>query len=127
VAHQGSARWIVAADGSMVAASIQLAAGEPVMAMGGFTGNDPTPSLDALKAAVASGDLRYVLVGRGGPGGGPGGGLGGGFGGGGPDGGFNVGPGGRNASTLMSWVTSACLVVTIDGTPTALYDCAGAS
>src|SRR5206468_1790908 len=46
IANQGSARWIVAAMGSQSAAGIQLAAGEPVMAMGGFSGGDPAPTLD---------------------------------------------------------------------------------
>ncbi len=131
VANQGGARWIVAANGSMVAASIQLAAQEPVMTMGGFTGADPAPSLGQLKAAIASGELRYVLVGGqgrpgGGPGTGPDGGFGG-FGGGGLDGGFPGGPGGGNASSLNAWVTSSCTAVTIDGAATSLYDCAGAT
>jgi len=130
VAHQGTARWIVAVDGSMSAAGIQLAASKPVMTMGGFTGGDPTPTVSALKAAIASGELRYVLVSQGGPGGG-------GFGGGGPDGGFGPdggsggGPGGGSGGSTnaarSAWVTSACTAVTIDGTATSLYDCAGAA
>jgi 4-amino-4-deoxy-L-arabinose transferase-like glycosyltransferase len=128
VANQGGARWIVAANGSMVAASIQLAAGQPVMTMGGFTGSDPTPSVDELKAAIAAGDLRYVLVGNanGGPDGGPGHGDGGGFGGGGPDGGFPGGPGGGTLSGVNAWVTTSCAAVTIAGASSGLYDCAGA-
>jgi 4-amino-4-deoxy-L-arabinose transferase-like glycosyltransferase len=124
VANQGSARWLVAVDGSNVAASIQLAAGQPVMTMGGFTGSDPYPSLDALKAAIASGELRFVVVGggQGGPGGGFGG-PGGGPGGGGPGGGGN---GGSATSEITSWVTSSCAAVTINGASTGLYDCAGA-
>lgn len=108
VENQGSARWIVAANGSMVAASIQLAAGQPVMTMGGFTGGDPTPSLDQLQSTIASGELRYVLVsGNTGPGG-PGPGI---FG---------------HGSSLGSWVTTSCTAVTIDGASTGLYDCSGA-
>ena len=71
VANQGSARWIVAASGSQDAAGIQLAAGLPVLTMGGFTGSDPAPTTAELQALVASGQVRYVLLG-GGPGG-PGG------------------------------------------------------
>lgn len=108
VENQGSARWIVAANGSMVAASIQLAAGQPVMTMGGFTGGDPTPSLDQLQSTIASGELRYVLVsGNTGPGG-PGPGI---FG---------------HGSSLGSWVARSCAAVTIDGVSTGLYDCSGA-
>jgi hypothetical protein len=52
----------------MQAPSIELATGLPVMAMGGFSGSDPAPTLAQLHAAVASGQLRYVLLGgRGGP------------------------------------------------------------
>ncbi len=63
------------------AAQIELATGQPVMAMGGFSGTDPAPTLAQLQEYVGSGRLRYVIVGgaegRGGPGdGGPGGGRG---------------------------------------------------
>ena len=69
VAHQGGATWIVATSGSMSAANIQLAAGEPVMAMGGFTGGDPTPTLEQLQALIKAGKLRFVMVGGAGFGG----------------------------------------------------------
>jgi hypothetical protein len=101
VAHRGIADWIVAADGSGAAASIQLAAGEPVMAMGGFTGGDPWPDATELASLVGAGRLRYVLVGRG---------VGGGFGAG-------------TSSGVTSWVTTSCTAVTVGGT-TGLYDCA---
>ncbi|MDQ3871841.1 MAG: hypothetical protein M3301_09545 [Chloroflexota bacterium] len=56
-------------NGANEAASIQLATRLPVMAMGGFSGGDPAPTLQQLKYYVASGQLRYVLIGgRGGPG-----------------------------------------------------------
>ena len=32
------------------------------MAMGGFMGSDPAPTLDQFKALVAAGKVRYVLV-----------------------------------------------------------------
>jgi 4-amino-4-deoxy-L-arabinose transferase-like glycosyltransferase len=111
IANRGDARWIAAAMGSQGAAAIQLASGEPVMAMGGFTGGDPAPSLDELKALVASGDLRYIVLGGGG---GPGG-----FGGGGR------GPGGRGLGEVASWITAACTPITVGGTT--IYDCAGAA
>ena len=49
------------------AGPIQLASGVPVMAMGGFMGSDPAPTLSQLQADVRDGSLRYVLLG--GPGG----------------------------------------------------------
>jgi hypothetical protein len=100
VAQRGSARWLVAVASSNEAAPIQLATGIPVMATGGFNGSDAALSLDQLKAYVASGELRFIVAG------------GRGF----QDGG---------ASTT-AWVTSACSAVTIDGSRTSVYDCAGA-
>jgi 4-amino-4-deoxy-L-arabinose transferase-like glycosyltransferase len=73
VAHKGSARYIVAVSGSQTAAPIILATGQGVMAMGGFTGSDPAPTLAQFKAMVASGEVHYVLVGGNGGGGGAGG------------------------------------------------------
>jgi hypothetical protein len=70
VAHKGSARYIVAVSGSQTAATIILATGEGVMAMGGFTGSDPAPTLTQFKAMVASGEVHYLLVGGGDGGGG---------------------------------------------------------
>jgi len=59
VANRGSATWIVAANGSQQAGSIELETGLPVMAMGGFTGSDPTPTLAQFKGYIASGKLRF--------------------------------------------------------------------
>jgi 4-amino-4-deoxy-L-arabinose transferase-like glycosyltransferase len=79
-ANRGSARWIVATSSAQSAAPIIVATGEPVMAIGGFTGGDPALTLEGFQALVRAGDVRYVLVG-----GGPGG-----FGGGGPFGGGSL-------------------------------------
>ncbi|HEX7592026.1 MAG TPA: glycosyltransferase family 39 protein, partial [Candidatus Limnocylindrales bacterium] len=49
VANKGGTEWIVAISSAQEAGSIELATGLPVMAMGGFTGSDPTPTLDQLK------------------------------------------------------------------------------
>jgi 4-amino-4-deoxy-L-arabinose transferase-like glycosyltransferase len=128
VANQGSARWIVAVNGSQSAAAIQLAAQQPVMSMGGFNGTDDAPTLQQLQAYVASGEIRYVLLGGGaGPGGfgaGPGGGARG----------FGGGPGRLGGGTqsgsqgVSTWVASRCVAVSVDGsTTTGLYDCAGAA
>jgi hypothetical protein len=47
--------WAAAAIGSQNAASYQLATGEPVMAIGGFNGSDPSPTLARFKQYVADG------------------------------------------------------------------------
>ena len=65
-------RWAAAALGSQSAASLELATGASVMAIGGFTGSDPAPTLAQFQAWVAAGDVRYFV--SGGMGGGPGGG-----------------------------------------------------
>jgi 4-amino-4-deoxy-L-arabinose transferase-like glycosyltransferase len=72
-AHQGSAKYLVAASGSQTTASIIVATGKPVVTIGGFSGRDPAPTVAELAKMVADGELRYVLLtgagGRGGPGG----------------------------------------------------------
>ena len=145
VANRGDATWLVAVSGANQAASIQLASGVPVMAMGGFMGSDPAPTLDQLQAYVRAGTIRYVI--SGGPGNGPGfGGFGGGdgapLGGGGgigggdgvPGGGVPGGaPGGGGptgdgvAAARTQWVTEACTPVRLETVQATLYDCAGAA
>ncbi len=108
VSNRGSARWIVAASSSNQAAPIQLATGQPVMAMGGFNGSDPAPTLDQLEAYIKSGELRFVMAAGAG-----GGGFGFGFG---------------RVTGIALWVRSSCQIAIIPGgTSTALYDCAGAT
>ncbi len=60
--HQGSAAYLVAVDGSRTAASFILRTGQPVMAMGGFTGLDPAPTLGDFEHLVATGRLHYVYI-----------------------------------------------------------------
>lgn len=64
-AHQGSAKYLVAAVGSGTAAGIALQSGRNVVDMGGFMGTDPSPSLAQLKHLVATGQLHYVLLSQG--------------------------------------------------------------
>jgi len=72
--HQGSAQYLLAVQGSQTAAPYILASGRAVMAMGGFSGSDPTPTLKQFEALVAAGKVHYVLIsGNGGGGGSPGG------------------------------------------------------
>jgi hypothetical protein len=119
LANRNGATWIVATTSANEAGSIQLASGEPVMAMGGFSGSDPAPSLAQLQALVASGELRYVLIG----GAGPGADGGGGRAGGGPAGGGRAG----STSEITAWVTSVGTAVDFGGSGGALYDLSGAA
>ncbi|HEY8913467.1 glycosyltransferase family 39 protein [Lacisediminihabitans sp.] len=53
--------WVAAAVGSNNAASYQLASGFPVMAIGGFNGSDPSPTLAKFKALVSAGEIHYFV------------------------------------------------------------------
>ena len=72
-AHQGSAKYLLAAVGSQTTAQIIIDTGEPVVTIGGFNGQDPAPTVSQLAKLVADGELKYVLL-SGSSGGGPGGG-----------------------------------------------------
>ncbi|GAA4547040.1 glycosyltransferase family 39 protein [Pseudonocardia xishanensis] len=87
-------RWAAATSGSQGAASLELASGASVMAMGGFTGSDPYPTLSQFQAYVAAGDIHYFV----------GGGMGG-------------GPGGRGGATaeITTWVEQHFTARTIGG------------
>jgi 4-amino-4-deoxy-L-arabinose transferase-like glycosyltransferase len=88
-------RWAAAVDGSNSAASLELSTGgKAVMAIGGFTGSDPAPTLKQFEAYVAAGDITYYIAG--GQGGGPGG-------------------GGGVASQITSWVEAHYKSTTVGG------------
>jgi len=55
--------WIAAAVGSNNAAGYQLSTGLPVMAVGGFNGTDPAPTLAAFQDDVAAGRIHYFIGG----------------------------------------------------------------
>ena len=61
-AHQGSAKYLVAVTGSQTSASIIIQTGKPVVTIGGFTGQDPAPTVSQLAAMVKQGELKYVIV-----------------------------------------------------------------
>ena len=69
-ANRGTTKFLVAVPSSQSADSIIIATGEPVMAMGGFTGSDPILTADSVAQLVKDGTVRYFLLGGGGPGGG---------------------------------------------------------
>ncbi|MFF2508907.1 glycosyltransferase family 39 protein [Streptomyces sp. NPDC058067] len=86
--------WAAAAIGSQNAASYQLSTGKPVMAIGGFNGSDPSPTLAQFKRYVGDGKIHYFIGGGGMGGGGMGGGSG-------------------SASTIQSWVEKNYTKVTV--------------
>ncbi|MGW2031644.1 ArnT family glycosyltransferase [Streptomyces sp. NPDC001811] len=87
--------WVAASVGSQNAAGYQLATGDPVMAIGGFNGTDPSPTLARFKKYVEEGRIHYFIAGAG---------MGGGMGGGGNSG---------TASQISSWVQSTFTKVTV--------------
>ncbi|MCX5004890.1 glycosyltransferase family 39 protein [Streptomyces sp. NBC_00638] len=86
--------WAAAAVGSQNSASYQLATGKPVMAIGGFNGTDPSPTLAQFKKYVTDGKVHYFISGGG------------------------MGGGGNSATTssssqISSWVTANFKKVTV--------------
>ena len=92
--------WAAAAVGANSAAGYQLASEQPVMAIGGFNGSDPSPTLAQFKAYVAAGRIHYFIASGGGGGG--------------------MSAGGSTSSSIASWVGSSFTATTVDGVT--LYD-----
>ena len=92
--------WVAAAVGSNSASGYQLATGDPVMAIGGFNGSDPSPTLEQFQQYVAEGKIHWFIGG------------GGGFGG-------QMG-GSRSSSQIAQWVQENFTAQTLDGVT--LYD-----
>ena len=95
-ANAGRYTWAAATVNSNSAAGYQLASGEPIMAIGGFNGTDPAPTLAQFEKDVAEGKIHYFIAGGGAGVRGPGG-------------------GGGDASAITSWVESHFAATTIGG------------
>ncbi len=63
--HQGKAQYIVAVEDANTAAPIIIATNKPVMALGGFTGQDPILTVSQLAALVKKGVVSYFYFGSG--------------------------------------------------------------
>ncbi|MGN9907155.1 ArnT family glycosyltransferase [Phytohabitans sp. LJ34] len=59
--NAGSYTWVAAAVGANNAAGYQLATQQPVMAIGGFNGSDPSPTLEQFQQYVAEGKVHYFI------------------------------------------------------------------
>jgi hypothetical protein len=92
--------WAAAAVGSNNASGYQLASGEPVMAIGGFNGTDPSPTLAEFQQYVAAGKIHYFV-------------------GGGTGGGTQTG-GSAAAQQIAAWVAQNYTATTVGGTT--VYD-----
>ncbi len=99
-AAAGRYTWAAATVNSNNAAGYQLGSGEPVMAIGGFNGTDPAPTLAQFEQYVSEGKIHYFISGSGSFGGG-----------GGPGGGSTS----DDASQITSWVDSHYTAETVGG------------
>ena len=105
-------KWAAATVGSDSAAAMELGTGGvPVMAVGGFSGSDPTPTLAAFEQMVAAHEVHYFAAGGAGGGGGGGGGGFAGFAG----GGAGRGGAGSDSGQITSWVESHFTAKTVGG------------
>jgi uncharacterized membrane protein YgcG len=101
--------WSAATVGSQLAAPLELQSGTAVIAIGGFTGSDPAPTLAQFKALVAVGKIHYFIGGSGTGGAGLGG---GGFGG--------RGGSAGSGSAITQWVQANFTARTVGGST--VYD-----
>jgi 4-amino-4-deoxy-L-arabinose transferase-like glycosyltransferase len=59
--NASSYKWVAATEGSQEAAPLELATDDAVMAIGGFNGTDPWPTLAAFKELVADHEVHYYV------------------------------------------------------------------
>ena len=89
--------WVAATVGSDSASGYQLSTNDPVMAIGGFNGTDPVPTLAQFESYVKAGKVHYFIAGGG-----------------------RVGGGGGNSSTddaskITTWVANHFTAKTVGG------------
>ncbi|MEP6623813.1 MAG: glycosyl transferase, partial [Acidimicrobiia bacterium] len=98
-ARTGGYRWAAATIGATNGAGFQLASGQPVMAVGGFNGSDPTPTLAQFQQYVRDGKVHYFIASN-----------------------FGVPGGGRSGtgSTISQWVQANYTSRTVSGVT--IYD-----
>jgi 4-amino-4-deoxy-L-arabinose transferase-like glycosyltransferase len=96
--NAGRYTWAAAAVGSNNAAGYQLATGEPVMALGGFNGTDPAPTLARFQQYVREKKIHYFIATS----------L--------PMGGGRASSGSDDAQRIATWVAKTYTAKTVDGT-----------
>ncbi|MFE2996767.1 glycosyltransferase family 39 protein [Nocardia sp. NPDC059246] len=85
-------RWSAATVGAGSAATLALQSGRSVMAIGGFTGGDTSPTLEQFQHYVSAGQVRYFLAG------------------------FGMGGSNSSSAQITEWVKSHFATVTVGGT-----------
>ncbi|MFQ6100920.1 MAG: glycosyltransferase family 39 protein [Anaerolineae bacterium] len=103
-ANRGDETYLAATLSAQTAAPLILATGEPVMALGGFSGSDQILGVDELSGLVADDTVRFFLL----------------------------SPQGNRQNELTRWVTERCVAVPQEmwgsapsgrGGPSQLFDC----
>jgi 4-amino-4-deoxy-L-arabinose transferase-like glycosyltransferase len=100
----GAYTWAAATVGSNNASGYQLATGDPVMAIGGFNGSDPSPTLAQFQKLVSEGKIHYFVGGGGG---------------------MQSSSGSNDSQEIASWVAANFTATTVGGTT--VYDLAATS
>jgi len=95
-ASSGSFRWVAATVDANSAAGYELATGDPVMAIGGFNGSDPAPTLAQFQDYVSRGQIHYFIAGG------------------------MRGSGSGSASAIVTWVSEHFTASSVDGVT--IYD-----
>ncbi|MFD4249516.1 ArnT family glycosyltransferase [Amycolatopsis thermoflava] len=91
---QTTTKWAAAVSGSQQAASLELATGKAVIAIGGWDGSDASPTLEQFQAYVAAGEIKYYIA----------------------DGQGMRGAGETSSSEIQAWVEANFTATTIGGT-----------
>jgi 4-amino-4-deoxy-L-arabinose transferase-like glycosyltransferase len=92
--HRGASTWVAAVVGAG-ATRYQLATGDPVMAVGGFQGTDPFPTLAQFQQYVRDREIRFFIAGPAEA---------------------SADRGGRDARQIVAWVALHFTATTVDGT-----------
>jgi 4-amino-4-deoxy-L-arabinose transferase-like glycosyltransferase len=88
ISHHDGEQWIVAVSSSHGATDIIMSTGEPVMALGGFSGSDRILTTESLQSLIGDGKIRYFYLSSG-----------------------SGDRGGSGGGDISSWVSNACTVV----------------
>ena len=96
--NSGSYTWIAATVGANSAAGYQLATDDPVMAIGGFNGTDPAPTLATFEKYVSDHKIHWFIASSG----------------------AGSGGSGTVAGEITTWVEAHFKAQTVDGTT--MYD-----
>ena len=97
--NASSYTWVAAAIGAQNASGYQLGTGDAVMAIGGFNGSDPAPTLAQFQADVAQHKIHYYI----------GGGIG-----------MRANGGADEGTSIGTWVAAHYKAQTVDGVT--IYD-----